>query len=119
MKAANLWPVLVILSAVAAFMATAGNLIAPVRIALVAWFMLICPGLAYVRLLQLHHWLTNLMLAIALSLTIDTLVAEGMVLAKIWSPLGGLLTIGLLSVVGAVLQLRLARRALPVVETDL
>ena len=119
MKFSNPWPALIIISAVAACVAMAGNVIAPLRIILVAWFMLVCPGLAYVRLLQLNHWLTNLMLVIALSLTIDTLVAEGMVLARIWSPLGGLLVIGLLSIVGAALQLYMSRRALPVATKDL
>jgi len=78
------------------------------RVAIVFWFMLVCPGMAFVRLLHLRGHLVEFTLAIGLSLALDTIVAEGMVLAKRWSPEWGLVALAVLCVVGAVIQIRTA-----------
>lgn len=77
------------------------------RVAIVFWFMLVCPGMAFVRLLHLRGLLMELTLAIGLSIALDTIVAEGMVLAKRWSPEGGLVALAVLCAVGAVIQIRM------------
>jgi hypothetical protein len=41
----------------------------------VLWFMLVCPGMALVRLLRLSDAMTELAIAVALSLALDTIVA--------------------------------------------
>jgi nucleoside recognition membrane protein YjiH len=77
----------------------------PIRVAIVFWFMLVCPGMAFARLLCMRERLVELTLAIALSIALDTIVAETMALAKHWSPQWGIVTLAVLSVVGAVIQL--------------
>jgi len=75
------------------------------RVAIVFWFMLVCPGMAFVRLLHLRGPIVELTLAIALSIALDTIVAESMVLAKRWSPQWGLVALAVLCGVGAVIQI--------------
>jgi hypothetical protein len=99
------WPAIIIVSSIAGGLAMAGDIGAPIRPLIAFWFLLICPGMAFIRLLHLQEWLTELTLAIALSLTVDTLVAEAMVLNHLWSPQGGLFGLICLSLAGAVLQL--------------
>jgi hypothetical protein len=82
-----------------------GAIGAPMRPVIAFWFLLICPGMAFIRLLHLQGWITELTLAIALSLTLDTLVAETMVLNHLWSPQKGLFGLICLSLAGAALQL--------------
>ena len=67
-------------------------------------FLLISPGMALVPLLQLSDWMNELMLGIALSLTLDALIAAAALYAGLWHPGGVLgLLIGL-SWLGAGLQ---------------
>lgn len=64
-------------------------------------FLLLCPGLAWVKLLRLESRLAELTLAVALSLVLATAVAAGTLYAGAWSPrlsLAVLLTLTLLAV---------------------
>jgi mannose/fructose/N-acetylgalactosamine-specific phosphotransferase system component IID len=98
------WPAIIIVSSIGVALAMVGDIEAPVRPLIAFWFLLICPGMAFIRLLHLQEWLTELTLAIALSLTMDTLVAEAMVLNHHWSPQWALFGLICLSLVGAALQ---------------
>jgi heme/copper-type cytochrome/quinol oxidase subunit 4 len=69
------------------------------------WFLLICPGMAFVRLLGIRERLTELIVAIALSMALDTAVSETMVLTKRWSPEWGLVVLIGMSAAGAALQI--------------
>jgi uncharacterized membrane protein len=71
-----------ILVALVAFVLPAG----PLRPVLVIPFLLVCPGLALVRRLRLAEWWVELMLAIGVSVAVDTLLATAMVYAGVWSP---------------------------------
>ncbi len=115
MKNSMVWPIIVMVSAAAATAAVAAPAASPVRVIVVAWFMLVCPGLAYVGLLRLNRPLAEVMLSIALSLAIDAIVAEVMALSNTWSPAAGLTVLVALSMTGAVLQLIVLWRA-PVKE---
>jgi len=44
---------------------------------LVAWFLLVCPGMAMLHLLRLDNGAMKLAIAVALSVAFDTLVAIG------------------------------------------
>lgn len=67
-------------------------------------FLFISPGMALVPLLQLSDWMNELMLGIALSLTLDALVAAAALYAGLWHP-GGVLGVLIgLSWLGAGLQ---------------
>lgn len=66
------------------------------RAVVVYSFAAVCPGLALVRLLYIPVLLERLVLAVALSLSIDTLTATGMAVSGWWSPalcLAGLATL--------------------------
>ncbi len=100
-----IWPVLIILSALGAGLMTFGDTVSTMRRALVLWFLFICPGMAFVRLLRLNDGIAQLTLAIALSLALDTIVAGSMLYAGVWSPKGILSIVIALSLLGAALQI--------------
>lgn len=103
MKRSLWWPVFIAISALLAVIVThTGGIFRPV---VVFWFLLICPGMALVRLLHIRNMVTELTLAIAISIALGTIVAETMVLARIWSSQGGLLVLVSLSMSGAAYQI--------------
>ena len=104
-----LWPTIILVSAVGAGTLTFGGVDSPIRSVVALWFLFVCPGMAFVRLLRIGDALTELTLAVALSLALDALVAGTMLYAGAWSPRWGLgLLIGM-SVVGVALQIAGAR----------
>ncbi len=108
------WPIIILASTIGAGLAVVGNFGTPIRPMISFWFLLICPGMAFVRLLRLRGCLTELTLAVALSIAIDTVVAEAMLYVRIWSPTRGLVVLMCISVVGAVLQIISASRRLSI-----
>lgn len=99
------WPLIIGGTGIAVVLMVAANFESPLRIILVIGFLFVCPGMAFVRLLHLHSHFAEFMLAVALSLTIAMLVSEMLVLMRIWSPLGSLLAIVIIALIGVVLQL--------------
>jgi hypothetical protein len=99
------WPVVIIVSAAGAGLVVIGDLQSPIRPLIVFWFLLICPGMAFVQLIQVKKPLNALILAISFSVTIDTIVSVLMAFFKIWSPEWGLLGIMCLSLMGAIPRL--------------
>ncbi len=107
------WSIIIILSAVAVALAIVVNAGSPIRPLLVFWFLLVCPGIAFVQLMHIEGRLVELVLAIALSIALDTLVAEIMALNRLWSYRGGLFVLICLSLFGAALQIMRALNQLP------
>lgn len=107
-----LWPAIIAGSALAAGALVYSGSASPIRPALVLWFLLICPGMAFVPLLRVAGLATELMLAIALSLALDAIVAIGMLYSRLWSPGWGLAALIGASLAGALAQL-IWRRAPP------
>ncbi len=103
MKDVLLWPAIILFSAIAVVLT--GSLTSSIRLWIVLWFMLVCPGMAFIRLVGVQDRTTEFIIAIALSLTIDTIVAEAMVLTAKWSIQGGMLALICLSLFGALLQI--------------
>jgi hypothetical protein len=82
----------------------------PLRVLTAAVFLLIGPGLAFVRLLTLKDTLAEVTLSVVFSLAIHTLISEALVLARVWSGTLGL-AISVALVLGAnVLELILNYR---------
>jgi uncharacterized membrane protein len=77
----------------------------PFRSVLVFWFLLVCPGMAFVKLLPVRSQLIELTLAVAGSIVLNTLVAEVLIYTRRWSPEWGLYALVLLSFVGVALQI--------------
>ncbi len=113
-----MWPTVIAVSAIGVGLVVFGNVASPIRPVIAFWFLLICPGMAFVRLLRIQDNSNELTLAVALSLAIDSVLAIVMVYARLWSPKWGLGILIGISVLGAALQvitanrriLRLARR---------
>lgn len=108
MKRSLRWPIIILASALlSVFVTITGGAFRPV---VVFWFLLICPGMAFVRLLHIDDFVTELTLAVAFSVAMSTIVAETMVLAGIWSSEGGLLVLVSVSMLGAAFQIIEAKR---------
>ncbi len=73
-------------SGVAALLAQTLHLPTPIRATLIFWFVLACPGLAWVGLLRLREPLAEFVLGVALSLVAATLASEALALIRLWSP---------------------------------
>ncbi|HEU0113475.1 MAG TPA: hypothetical protein VFQ80_02300, partial [Thermomicrobiales bacterium] len=80
------WPLAIVGSAAATAAVTLAPPGNPLRLAVVFWFLFICPGMAVVRLLGLRDHVTELTLALALSLALDAIVAGAMLYLGMWSP---------------------------------
>ncbi|NOK63686.1 MAG: hypothetical protein GFH27_549379n29 [Chloroflexi bacterium AL-W] len=99
-----IWPIIILLSAIGAGVVVFQDMSTPIRPILAFWFVLVCPGMALVRLLGLREWVVELMLGIALSISLTTIVAMVTLYIGNWSPplvLGVLIGI---SLVGILLQ---------------
>jgi hypothetical protein len=99
------WALISLLSAVAASLAMLLPLSAPWRPLITFWFLLFCPGLAVIPFFHFEDGMSEVVLALAFSIVLDTIVALTMVMAKIWSPFWGLSLIITLSVLAAFVQL--------------
>ena len=102
------WPLSIIASAIAVNVVVLVDSQSVVRPLLVLWFMLICPGMAFVRLLRLKSMAVELSLATALSVALATILAGSLLYSGLWSPTAGLITLGCIAVLGAVAQIALA-----------
>ncbi|MCA1672159.1 MAG: hypothetical protein LC799_08140 [Actinobacteria bacterium] len=97
-------PVLIVLSGTAASIVTFTGAFPNVRPFVVLPFLLLCPGLAWVRLLRFESGLAELTLAVALSLVFATAVPAGMLYAGAWSPRGSFAVLFALTLVALVLE---------------
>src|SRR5437016_6310412 len=107
MRLSLLWPTIIILSCIAVSLVTFMIPDTPLRPIIVFWFLFVCPGMAVVRFLRLNETITEWTLALALSFSIDALVACILLFAGKWSPTGILTILIGLSVGIAFLQLAL------------
>jgi hypothetical protein len=76
----------------------------PLRAVVVLWFLTLCPGMAFVRLLHVKDAWAEWTLAIALSLAIDALVAIFILYVGLWSPIWILVVIAILTLAGVLFQ---------------
>lgn len=103
------WPIIITVSIL--LTGVAGNSDAGMfRAIITAWFLLVCPGMAFVKLLHIEKWAIELVVALAVSIAISTLVSEVMALANIWMPRIALVVLMCISGVGVMLQVIAAPR---------
>jgi hypothetical protein len=98
------WPVIITISAAVTQVLAYSDVTTLLRPAIVLWFLLICPGMAFIRLLQFKDWLQEAVLAMALSLALDLIVAASLLYAGFWSPEAVLNVLIVLSLVGVLCQ---------------
>ena len=99
------WPLTLIASSAAVALTTYGWTSSPARPLVTTWFLLVCPGMALIRLLPRRGALTLAVLAIATSLSLETLIAETMLEASAWSPRSTLAILIVFTLAGALAQL--------------
>lgn len=112
-----LWPAVILLSAVLTALFFVLDIASPLRLVTTFWFLLVCPGMAFVRLQRFDESHYEWTLAIALSIAVDGIVACLLLYLHLWSVELGLSILIVLSLLGAYLQLRGTR--LQVVDTEL
>jgi hypothetical protein len=105
MRGSLFWWVVIIASAAATVFGIVSDTSSVLRTTLTFWFLLVCPGMAYIRLLRLNQPATELTLAVALSITIDTVVTLGQVLANAWSVRVSVSILIIISFAGVILQM--------------
>ncbi len=81
-----LWPGIVAASTVAMAVVAALGLGPPIAPLVAVWFVFVCPGLPYVRLLNLGEPLNELLLAVALSLSLESVVSLVLLWGSSWTP---------------------------------
>jgi uncharacterized membrane protein len=104
------------IAAICAGVVTWGKVNGDIRSIILFGFVLFCPGMSFVHLLQIKDHLAEFVLSITLSLTLSTILAEVMILARLWHPsteLGVLIGLSLLGSVFQVKAVLQAQRARP------
>ena len=86
------------LAAVAAVLSDVGG---PLQIVLACWFLLACPALGLVRMLQLADTELEIALTIGLGLSIDVAVSLVLVVAGVYEPLLTLVLIMAIAMIGS------------------
>ena len=99
------WPILITASAIGTGLSVVGNLELPLRFTLVLWFLLVCPGMAFVKLMCLQDFIKEIALAMALSLGLDFALATLMLYTRLWYPEFGLIILIGLCLIGVILQI--------------
>lgn len=105
------WPPALVASCAAVALTTWVWTSSPARPAVTTWFLIICPGMALVRLLPYRGFLTQTVLAVALSLAIETLGAEMALESHAWSPGTTLEELVGITLVAVALEVRIAGKA--------
>ncbi len=108
-----LWPIAISITALLAGTFAWANTGGMLRSAIIFLFMLVMPGLAYTRLFHFRDFLVEIVLAVAISLAVGTIVAEIMLFLHIWSPNTGLGVLIAVSLVGAYLQIMRGHSLIP------
>lgn len=105
MKFSWLWPTIIIFSASAAWLVNftlTGTVLRPI---IAMWFLFVCPGMTLVRFLRLREPVVEWTLALALSFSLDAIVAGIQMYAGRWSPAGMLMILASLCLGGSFVQI--------------
>ncbi len=102
-----LWPVLILFLALLTGIFTFWDIDSRIRPVIAFSFMIVCPGMAFVKMLGIDDKLYEWTLAIALSLALDTIIAGAIIYSGVWLPKLALGVLIFLCLVGLFLQLRL------------
>lgn len=100
----SLWSVVIMISAVVAGLMVLTNTPSAARFIIVVGFLLVCPGMMFVRFFNFNEPLVEWMLAIALSLVVDAVVPGLMLAIGRWSTTGAFTVILGLTVLGVIAQ---------------
>jgi hypothetical protein len=104
------WPALILLSVVMVGLTVFVFPMLPARPLIVFWFLFVCPGAALVRFLGIQEPVSVGTLAVAISLSLDALIAGCQMYAGYWSPALTLVILMALTVACLLIQLLNERR---------
>ncbi|HEY0755309.1 MAG TPA: hypothetical protein VGD98_15225 [Ktedonobacteraceae bacterium] len=99
-----LWPVIIILSALATALISFEFTDLFGRPLIALWFLVFCPGMMVIRFFRLKDPLMEWCMAIALSISLDALVVGIQVYSRNWSPSIALIIIISIAILGALIQ---------------
>ncbi len=99
------WPALILLSVAMVGLAVFVFPMLPVRPLIVFWFLFVCPGAALVRFFGIQEPVSVGTLAVAISLSLDALIAGCQMYAGHWSPELTLIILMALTVACLLIQL--------------
>lgn len=102
----RLLPAVLALAALFAGLLVALEAPAPIRLPVVLLFLAMGPGLSIINLFGIDDITQKLTLSLGLSVALDTIVAGLVLYAGLWSPRGIMLVLVLITLTGAVAQLR-------------
>lgn len=108
-----LWPVGILLSVVIVAAGLALDVDRPLRPLISVWFLTVCPGAAWVRLMGVDDAAVRWTIAIAASVSLELLIALGMVYTGWWSIGWAFGIVAAVTVAGAVMDLLRVRRRIP------
>jgi hypothetical protein len=95
----RVWPSLIVASAALACMLYATGQSSTLRAAVTLWFLLVCPGMAVVRYLDLPSWWVEILFAVAVSLVLAEAVTMALMYGGSWSAGRGLVVLSAMAVV--------------------
>ncbi|BCL81636.1 hypothetical protein ccbrp13_41010 [Ktedonobacteria bacterium brp13] len=98
------WPIVIICFALAAPITMRVLPGSPLRPLVMMVFLFICPGMALIRFLRLRERASKLALALAVSFSVDGLIAGAYLYSHHWSPLGIMNTLALISIVAVIVE---------------
>jgi len=98
------WPCTIIVSSFAVTATTFVGLAVPLRPLIALWFLLICPGMAFVDLFTIQDRFAKLTLAVTLSISLVALVSGIQLYLGMWSPNVGLVALLCLTLIPTVWQ---------------
>ncbi len=104
-----LWPTIIIISTLAVGFVNSLSRELVLRPIIVMWFLLVCPGMMLGRFLRLREPAVEWTLALALSLSIDAILAGIQLYAGRWSPTATLAILIYLCLGGSFIQIAIPR----------
>ena len=103
------WPIVILASAGLVLLFTAFDIQFFVRPAVVIWFMTVCPGMAWVQAFHVERADLRWTLAISATLSVDLLLAMGMLYLGRWSPTSAMVILVVIAGAGVLLDRMMPR----------
>ena len=98
------WPVVIVASTALMGLLVAADAGGPIRLLVTFWFMFFCPGLAIVPLFWTRSRGEEMVLAFAVSIILDTILATAIIEVANLSPTSGFITLAAVCLIGCALQ---------------
>lgn len=102
---ANWLPILIVVGAIVIGLIAFLQVDMPFRTGITMSYLLLAPGFAYTQFINTEHFMTKLTLSVVLSMTINTIVSESLVIIHLWSMELALIIVLGICILGAGIQM--------------